>query len=572
MKENIQIVFGLLGGLAVFIYGMNMMSECLQKAAGEKMKKILSLLTRNPVMGALAGMLVTAVLQSSSATTVMAIGFVSAGLMTLPQAISIIFGANIGTTMTAQLIAFKLSDYIYAIIFIGFIVYFISKSERVKNIGMTIFAFGLLFLGIETMGTVMKPLASSPVFTELIGKVADIPILGVAVGALMTLVVQSSSATIAVLQNFAAQPGADGVTSIIGLAGAIPILFGDNIGTTITALLASIGQPKDAKRTALAHCIFNISGCFLFIWFVKPLAAFIQYISPKGPEIEVISRQIANTHTFFNLVMTLIWVPLVGVMVKIVMCLIPDGEVKEVNAVQPKFLDNKLISQPTVALQMAVREVMNCGEQVGLMLKKAAEKIDSGDGASVEEFVKSREVTTELTGKITDYLAEMAAAGVMTEQQAARAAELQYVLIDIDRISELTKNVAVSMQTEKLVKKDKKSAKEERVQFSQEASKDIQKSMELVSEMYNMVMKMVNNEEANEAENLVKMKEKIRKMDGDIRKGHIKRVHKGKCKVGLTAAFNEILHNVERIGNSCVNLADAAEDGVRFSIFLREME
>ena len=572
MKENIQIVFGLLGGLAVFIYGMNMMSECLQKAAGEKMKKILSLLTRNPVMGALAGMLVTAVLQSSSATTVMAIGFVSAGLMTLPQAISIIFGANIGTTMTAQLIAFKLSDYIYAIIFIGFIVYFISKSERVKNIGMTIFAFGLLFLGIETMGTVMKPLASSPVFTELIGKVADIPILGVAVGALMTLVVQSSSATIAVLQNFAVQPGADGVTSIIGLAGAIPILFGDNIGTTITALLASIGQPKDAKRTALAHCIFNISGCFLFIWFVKPLAAFIQYISPKGPEIEVISRQIANTHTFFNLVMTLIWVPLVGVMVKIVMCLIPDGEVKEVNAVQPKFLDNKLISQPTVALQLAVRELMNCGEQVGVTLKKAAEKIDSGDGASVEEFVKSREVTAELTGKITDYLAEMAAAGVMTEQQAARAAELQYVLIDIDRISELTKNVAVSMQTEKLVKKDKKSAKEERVQFSQEASKDIQKSMELVSEMYNMVMKMVNNEEANEAENLVKMKEKIRKMDGDIRKGHIKRVHKGKCKAGLTAAFNEILHNVERIGNSCVNLADAAEDGVRFSTFLKETE
>ena len=572
MKENIQIVFGLLGGLAVFIYGMNMMSECLQKAAGEKMKKILSLLTRNPVMGALAGMLVTAVLQSSSATTVMAIGFVSAGLMTLPQAISIIFGANIGTTMTAQLIAFKLSDYIYAIIFIGFIVYFISKSERVKNIGMTIFAFGLLFLGIETMGTVMKPLASSPIFTELIGKVADIPILGVAVGALMTLVVQSSSATIAVLQNFAAQPGADGVTSIIGLAGAIPILFGDNIGTTITALLASIGQPKDAKRTALAHCIFNISGCFLFIWFVKPLAAFIQYISPKGPEIEVISRQIANTHTFFNLVMTLIWVPLVGVMVKIVMRLIPDGEVKEVNAVQPKFLDNKLISQPTVALQLAVRELMNCGEQVGVILKKAAEKIDSGDGASVEEFVKSREVTAELTGKITDYLAEMAAAGVMTEQQAARAAELQYVLIDIDRISELTKNVAVSMQTEKLVKKDKKSAKEERVQFSQEASKDIQKSMELVSEMYNMVMKMVNNEEANEAENLVKMKEKIRKMDGDIRKEHIKRVHKGKCKAGLTAAFNEILHNVERIGNSCVNLADAAEDGVRFSTFLREME
>lgn len=211
------------------------------------MKSILSLLTKNPVMGVLAGALTTAVLQSSSATTVMAIGFVSAGLMSLPQAISIILGANIGTTMTAQIIAFKISDYIYVFIFIGFLLSFIMKSQKAKNIGQTIFAFGLLFLGIETMGSVMKPLASSPFFVDLIGKVADIPVLGIAVGTLMTLVVQSNSATIAVLQNFASQAGPDGVTSIIGLAGAIPILLGDNIGTTITALLACVGQSKDAK-------------------------------------------------------------------------------------------------------------------------------------------------------------------------------------------------------------------------------------------------------------------------------------------------------------------------------------
>ena len=177
MNEKLQIIFGLLGGLAVFIYGMNMMSECLQKAAGEKMKSILALLTKNPVLGVIAGALTTAVLQSSSATTVMAIGFVSAGLMSLPQAISIIFGANIGTTMTAQIIAFKISDYIYIIIFIGFIISFIAKSEKVKSIGQTIFAFGLLFLGIETMGDVMKPLASSPVFTNLIERVAHIPVI-----------------------------------------------------------------------------------------------------------------------------------------------------------------------------------------------------------------------------------------------------------------------------------------------------------------------------------------------------------------------------------------------------------
>ena len=207
MNEVCKVVFGLAGGLALFLYGMNSMSDALQKAAGEKMKKILEFLTKNPIMGVLAGALVTAVLQSSSATTVMVIGFVSAGLMSLPQAISVIFGANIGTTMTAQLMAFKITDYIYPIIFVGFMLYFASKKEKVKNVGLVIFSFGLLFEGIEIMGSVMKPLANSPIFVELMAKVSDIPVLGVLLGAVMTLVVQSSSATIAVLQNFASQPG-----------------------------------------------------------------------------------------------------------------------------------------------------------------------------------------------------------------------------------------------------------------------------------------------------------------------------------------------------------------------------
>ena len=189
MNDILTTVFGLCGGLAMFLFGMNSMSDALQKAAGARMKQILSYLTRNPIMGALAGALVTAVLQSSSATTVMVIGFVSAGLMSLPQAISVIFGANIGTTMTAQLMAFKISDYIYPIIFIGFMIYFVSKKERVKNIGMVIFSFGLLFEGIEIMGSVMKPLAGSAIFTDLMGKVTEIPALGIVLGAVMTLVV-----------------------------------------------------------------------------------------------------------------------------------------------------------------------------------------------------------------------------------------------------------------------------------------------------------------------------------------------------------------------------------------------
>ncbi len=323
VNEIMTIVLGLAGGLAIFLYGMNMMSTSLQEAAGERMRSILAAVTRNPIVGVLAGAFATAVLQSSSATTVMVIGFVSAGLMRLPQAIPIVMGANIGTTITAQIIAFKLSDYILLFVAVGFLVMTLAKSGRIKLSGRAIFGFGMLFVGIETMGSVMKPLAENPVFTEMIAQVAGVPVLGVIVGTVMTLVVQSSSATIAVLQNFAAQPGVDG-TSIIGLEGAIPILLGDNLGTTVTALLASIGQSRDAKRVALAHCIFNLSGCLLFVGLTGPFASLVAAIPPAGEGVEVIARQIANAHTCFNVIMTLIWLPLVPLMVKLVMLVLPE--------------------------------------------------------------------------------------------------------------------------------------------------------------------------------------------------------------------------------------------------------
>ena len=453
------------------------------------MKSILALLTKNPLLGVLAGALTTAVLQSSSATTVMAIGFVSAGLMNLPQAISIIFGANIGTTMTAQIIAFKISDYIYVIIFIGFLISFVTKSEKVKSIGQTIFAFGLLFLGIETMGDVMKPLASSPVFTDLIGRVAHIPVLGVAVGTFMTLVVQSSSATIAVLQNFASQPGPDGVTSILGLAGAIPILLGDNIGTTITALLASIGQSKDAKRTAVAHCIFNISGCFLFIWFVKPFAALIQNISPKGPEIEAISRQIANAHTVFNITMTLIWVCLIKLMVKIVMTLIPDGKKGVEDPGSPIYLDENIISQP-----------------------------------------------------------------------AAQTASLMCVLSDVERMGTLSVEMAECM----LERSDRK------YKYTPEAMDELQKSLKVLNKMFCDSLKALQGDDGIEPGKMMKRKDKLLDLDIKMRKAHIERVNKGKCKASLTAPFTNILHLIDRMGNSCINLADVAESGTSMKYFMLE--
>ena len=513
-----QIVFGLLGGLAVFIYGMNLMSESLQKAAGEKMKSILALLTKNRIMGVIAGALVTAVLQSSSATTVMAIGFVSAGLMSLPQAISIIFGANIGTTMTAQIIAFKITDYIYAFIFIGFILTFVCKSERIKSIGQTIFAFGLLFLGIETMGDVMKPLASSPVFTDLIGKVSGIPVLGLLLGTVMTLVVQSSSATIAVLQNFAAQPGVDGVTSILGLVGAIPILLGDNIGTTITALLASLGQSRDAKRTAIAHTIFNLSGSLVFIWFVKPYAALIQAISPKGPEVEVISRQIANAHTLFNLTMTVVWVCLLGLMVKIVMWLIPDAKDAKVNPLQPAFLDKKVIGQPTAALKLVAKEVLHCSGMVKNMLKDLAGLSKSEDPALVGKIKEQGQTLHSLMETINDYLAELFSAGVLTELQATQTAKLMHVCGDVERMGELAADL-----TDVIAGKI-----ELKYSFSEEAMEDLRKSLNQISKMYGDAMRALEQGEPEEPEKLIRRREKVMNLDINMRKAHMDRVNKGK--------------------------------------------
>ena len=558
MNEKLQIIFGLLGGLAVFIYGMNMMSECLQKAAGEKMKSILALLTRNPILGVIAGALTTAVLQSSSATTVMAIGFVSAGLMTLPQAISIIFGANIGTTMTAQIIAFKISDYIYIIIFIGFLISFIAKSEKVKSIGQTIFAFGLLFLGIETMGDVMKPLASSPVFTNLIGKVAHIPVLGVLVGTLMTLVVQSSSATIAVLQNFASQPGPDGVTSMLGLTGAIPILLGDNIGTTITALLASIGQTKDAKRTAVAHCIFNISGCLLFIWFVKPFAALIQYISPKGPEVEVISRQIANAHTLFNITMTLIWVCLIKFMVKIVMTLIPDGKAVDMDPAKPVFLDEKIIGQPAAALQLVAKEILHVSDMVKVVVKDTISIVKTEDISMLEELEEKGKQIKTLTGYITEYLAALFSAGTMTEQQASQTASLMYVLSDVERMGTLSVEVAECVREKA----------ENGYKYTQEAMEELEKSLKTLNKMFEDSIKAIQGDESIPIEKLIKRKDKIMDLDLKMRKAHVQRVNKGKCKASLTTPFTNILHLIDRMGNSCVNLADVATNAISLNEFI----
>lgn len=559
MNDAFQITFGLLGGLAIFIFGMNMMSESLQKAAGEKMKKILGILTVNPVMGVLAGTIATAVMQSSSATTVMVIGFVSAGLMTLKQGISVILGANIGTTMTAQLLAFNISDYIFVIIFVGFIVSFVFKSEKIKSIGQTIFAFGLLFEGIQIMSSVMKPLAASPVFVNMIDHVSGMPVLGVLVGTLMTLVVQSSSATIAVLQNFAAQAGPDGVSSIIGLAGAIPVLLGDNIGTTITALLACIGQSRDAKRTALAHCTFNITGAFLFIWFVKPYAHFIQAISTKGPEVEVIARQIANAHTIFNITMTLIWLPLIWLLVKIVVKILPYKEKNSKQKEVPVFLDPRLVSQPAAAMEMVAREILRCSGMVEQMIHRLNHAIERQDLRRVDSILRQAVVVRKLYDNIVSYLSSLFSSGSMTEEQATQTAGMMYILSDIERTDALCTEATESLQ----------SILEKKHKLSPEAVEDLCQGLQIIEDMYQNVLEVIRTGNGEDARKIVHKKDNVLDLTLKLRKNHMKRVKQGACDAEMTSDFTKILHSFDRIGNSCANIADAALTGVSFESVLK---
>lgn len=556
MNETVKICFGLIGGLALFLYGMNTMSDALQKTAGERMKKILSFLTKNPIMGALAGALVTAVLQSSSATTVMAIGFVSAGLMTLPQAISVIFGANIGTTMTAQLLAFKLSDYIYPIIFIGFMLQFVGKTEKLKNIGMVIFSFGLLFEGIEIMGHVMKPLAGSSVFVDLMAEVSSTPVLGVLLGSVMTLVVQSSSATIAVLQNFAAQPAADGVSSVIGLTGAIPILLGDNIGTTITAILASIGQTKNAQRTAIAHSIFNISGSLVCLCIIPLFAQFVQYISPSGREIDVISRQIANAHTTFNVVCTLAWLPFIPVMVKIVKAII-RGEDKNLKAAyEPQYLDNNLLDKPAAAMYLVSLELERLVGLADRTLNQLKLVLDSQRTAKdYEAFQEDLMILEQLQGRVTEYITKLLSGGYLTEQQSEETARLLFVTNNIQRMSDRCRDMdEICRQV----------VAQNRV-FSSAANEEIVKCITLAQSLLSRSVEAVKTGSKEMVNDIFRDTDQMRRSERRCNKAHLKRVKEGECHAHMTPYFSDLLYNLSRIADNCVSIAEEADTGAGFA-------
>ncbi len=550
-QQTFQIIVTLFGGLAIFIYGMNLMSDGLQKAAGDKMRNILAMLTKNPVMGVFAGALVTAVLQSSSATTVMVIGFTSAGLMKLRQAISVIMGANIGTTITAQLIAFNIGDYAWIFVFIGFVLYFFfKKKEVVTDIGQIMFGFGLLFVGINTMSNVMEPLAQSPVFTDLIMKVSDIPVLGVLVGLCMTLVVQSSSATIAVLQNLAMTAGPDGISSIIGLEGAIPVLFGDNIGTTITALLASIGASKNAKRTAISHTIFNVTGTLLFIWFVPQIADFVTMISPKGPETEVISRQIANTHLIFNITVTLLWLPFINVLAKIVTRIIP-GEDKERIDGEPVFLDTNVLEQPIFAIHLAIQELSRNASLTFDMLKKSRLSFINNDSQLAKEVIETDAVVNNIRTKTIEYLSQILSSESITDFQKERVAALMHVSSDIEHIGDYCKNI-IGLSQDK---------NKNRYSFTDAAKAEVNGYFDDIEAMIEQTIKCLETGSLELAEGVLEKEKGINDTEIKIRKEHMHRIADEELSPAVTVVFLDLIHNLERVGDSCNNIAEAVIKG-----------
>ena len=401
-----QIIMGLFGGLALFLFGLDQLATGLQAAAGESMKTFLAKLTKNRVLGAITGAVVTAVLNSSSVTTVLVVGFISAGLMTLSQSIAVIMGANIGSTATAQIVAFNVTRYALMMVGFGFVMLFAGKRDKVRQWGSMIMGLGLVFYGMGVMGDSMAPLRSYEPFMDLMVKM-EVPILGILAGALFTGLVQSSAATMGIAIVMASG-------GLVTLPAGIALALGANIGTCATALLAAIGRPREGQRAALAHVLFNIAGVLLWVGFIDQLAELAIHFSPGSPELTgsaklaaEVPRQIANANTIFNIINTLLFLPFTGVFAKVVTRILPDKPVDEKIIIQPKYLDTALLSTPSLALSQVRMEIGHVGEVLEGMWSRLTEAFESRDRDTFDEVARMDDQVDILHAEIVGYLGEI---------------------------------------------------------------------------------------------------------------------------------------------------------------------
>lgn len=536
MELNIQeMIFQFLGGLGIFLFGIKYMGDGLQKSAGDRLRDILDRFTTNPFMGVLTGIIVTCLIQSSSGTTVLTVGLVSAGFLNLRQAIGIIMGANIGTTITAFIIGIKISDYALPIIAIGAVLLFFFKNRKVHNIGQIVFGFGALFFGLELMGDGMKPLQDLQEFKDFTLMMSDNAVLGVVVGTIFTLIVQSSSATIGILQELHAQ-------GLMDIQAALPVLFGDNIGTTITAVLASIGASVAARRAAATHVLFNLIGATIFLLilpFFRDIVVMLQGALDLNPKMTI-----AFAHGIFNVTNTVIQFPFIAVLAYIVTKLIPGDDT--IIEYKTQHLDPIFIEQsPAIAVGQAQEEVIRMGKFAIKGMEETREFLNTKQPKHAETAYQIEEAINNLDQKITDYLVKLSSRS-LSEHESARHAILVDTVRDIERIGDHFENIVELTEVQANSK----------TFFSDSALEDLQTMFSLTLETVKKSIDALDFNEKDLAIEVLKKERSIDEMEKSLRKKHIARMNDGKCSVKSGVVFVDIASNLERIGDHAVNIAE----------------
>ncbi|SDY53645.1 phosphate:Na+ symporter [Evansella caseinilytica] len=531
-----EILFMFFGGLAIFLFGIKYMGDGLQKTAGDKLRDVLDKFTSNPLMGVLAGIIVTILLQTSTGTTVLAIGLVNAGFMTLRQSIGVIMGANIGTTVTAFIIGLKISDYALPIIAVGTFLIFFIKNKKANNIGQVFFGFGALFYGLNLMGEGLKPLREMDVFADLTVSMSQNPLLGVLIGTIFTVAVQSSSASIGLLQQLFTQGAMD-------LNAALPVLFGDNIGTTITAVLASLGASIAAKRAALTHVLFNLIGTALVLIIIHPYISMISSLQATWDLNPAMT--IAVAHGIFNFSNVLIQLPFIGFLALAVTKIIPGKET--VVEYKAQHLDPILIQQSSpIALGQAKKETLRMAELAEKGLEEAYQFVVTKQKRHSELAYQFEDAVNNLDRKITDYLVKISANSLSAHDSAVHSMLMDTVR-DIERVGDHMENI-IELAEFQVTNK---------VKVSNLALDDLKEMFELTIKTLKQAIIALENDDIGEARAVVLKEEKIDKMERQLRKKHILRLNEGKCEASAGIIFVDIISNLERIGDHAVNIAEA---------------
>ncbi|MCI1966745.1 MAG: Na/Pi cotransporter family protein [Oscillospiraceae bacterium] len=527
-------VLMLLGGLGLFLYGMKLMGESLELAAGSRIKEMVERLTTNKYMGAVLGFAVTAVVQSSSATTVMVVGFVNAGIMDLTQAVGIIMGANVGTTVTGLITAINFMAIAPVAVFIGVGMIMFTKKSNTKHIGQIIAGFGILFLGMSTMSTAMKPLGESQVFANIITKFQN-PGIGLLAGAVFTALIQSSSATVGVLQSLA-------LSGVIDLKSVVFVIYGLNIGTCVTALLSSIGTSKTAKRTAIVHLLFNVigAGIFTIITMVTPFAQLIKQLSPGN-----VLLQIFLVHIIFNVLTTVLLLMMSDVLIRMAYKVIP-GEDNDTQAMRLKYLDCRFLSTPPVAVTQLLKEVGRMADLANLNFLNSMAALFHNDSAKIQALEDNENVINFLNRKITAYLIRINALD-LEENDREIVGALFHVVNDIERVGDHSENIGEQAQ----IMIDGKAV------LSSSASQELKEMQDLIltilADSFQLFLK--GSSDAELSFKITKTEEMIDARTEELKENHIRRLNNGHCSAASSALYNDVLINLERIADHATNIA-----------------